>query len=123
MQSNDESSEQVSVSEYGKTEDEGHSLAFSNPVALILESQNELARDVRENVVLKSEASTTSISLKERNSRTDKMKVYFEGALVCLAIAVIWGLLSLPTVYFFMSQVNKSFCIYRIKHSFIFILS
>ena len=83
------------------------SLSLENPVAINFEIQEELAKDDEkrsENADLKATSSTVQASCLPQ--KTDKFKIYCEWAVICTVIVVIWGLLTLPTVYYHIPQVK-----------------
>ena len=83
------------------------SLSFENPVAINFEIQEELARDdekASENATSNTNVTVQAIFLPKKTD--NKFKIYCEWAVICTVIVVIWGLLTLPTIYYHMPQVE-----------------
>ena len=94
---------------------DAHSLTFKKPVAINFESREVLARENDENDREKAAVTTTSNTMEE-NCRTKKNKFKFrtccEWAVIGTVILVIWGLLTLPTIYYRTPQVQwRSYCV------------
>ena len=80
------------------------SLSFENPVAINFEIQEELARDDEK---ASEDATSNTVTVRFLPKKTDnKFKIYCEWAVICTVIVVIWGLLTLPTIYYHMPQVQ-----------------
>ena len=85
-------------------------LAFANPVATSFDIKEELAADDeqrREKAGWKGNCNTSiTVQASCGRKKIDKFKIYGEWAVICTVIVVIWGLLTLPTIYYHMPQVQ-----------------
>ena len=79
-----------------------HCLSFENPIAIEIEIREELAREDEEE---RGGAAVNRNSLTSLTVRAKKANKSKTNAVICTVIAVIWGLLTLPTIYFHMPQV------------------
>ena len=77
------------------------SSAHKNPVANDLEIREALGRENE-----REKATTTTASNIVEKSCRPKFKTCCEWAVICTVIAVIWGLLALPIVYYRTLQVH-----------------
>ena len=86
-----------------------HSLSITNPLAIDFEIREELAREKDDNEREKAAVITTSNTVEE-SCRPKKNKFKFttccEWAVIGTVIAVMWGLLMLPTIYYRTPQVQ-----------------
>ena len=82
-------------------------LSFENPMAVDSETQEQLAEGDEEG---RGEATRNRISSSSfttlRPKKRSKSKPYVEWAVIGTVIVVIWGLLTLPSIYFHMPQVK-----------------
>ena len=94
-----------------------HSLSFNNPVAIVHNFEIQVAltgendENQREKAAMTSlRASNATVPKKTwRPKKTDKIELKTcscEWAVILTVIAVIWGLLALPTVYYRTLQVQ-----------------
>ena len=83
---------------------DAHSLSITNPVAIEFEIREALAREKDENDSEKEAMTITSNTMEAscRSKKTNKFnfKTCGEWAVIGTVIAVIWGLLMLPTIYY-----------------------
>ena len=81
-----------------------HSLSFKNPLAIDFEIREALERENAENDRERAAMTTTSNSTEESSSpkKASKFKSRRcgEWAVILTVIVVIWGLLTLPTIYY-----------------------
>ena len=82
-----------------------HSLSLENPAAATFEIQESMARDDKKGIVALNRASRSSVPV-EKLKRGGRFKAYCEWAVICTVIVVIWGLLTLPTIYYYVPQVD-----------------
>ena len=84
-----------------------YSLTFKNPFAIDFEIREVLARENDENDREKAAVTRTSNTMEE-SCRPNKFKfrAYAEWAVISTVIAVIWGLLTLPTIFYYIQQVQ-----------------
>ena len=94
---------------YGADSSSEHGISLENPAAITFEIQASVDTDDEKGVnivhVASNRASHTPGIAMEEPKRGGKFEAYCEGAVICTVIIVIWGLLTLPTIYYHMPQV------------------
>ena len=86
---------------------DAQNLSFTNPVAIDFEIQAALAREnEREKAAMTRTSNTMEESYRTKKRSKFNFKTCCEWAVIGTVIAVVWGLLMLPTIYYQIPQVQ-----------------